>query len=350
MKKVKNFFKKIWQFICDLYRPSEWMVHGWIWRGAVIVGSIVCFSLLWMFYCSKEPAQIDVKQAQERFLTQGQKPVVGSAMVGTTIEMIDTLLDKRGGFLDNDKLSPALFMDNIPNWERGVVTLLRETTQSLRNDFSRSQSQSAQLAFLERADNDMRISTTAWLLPSAESRYKDARKALHSYIKELNDDDPNNAQFYARADNLTAYLELISKSLGDIGQRLSASVGDMLIISKEGTTYEGEGEGALVRNAKTSWWKIDNEFYYARGYCWGLLAELRAIRIDFASTLQKKGALASLDQIITELEKTQHTIWSPMILNGDGFGFVANHSLVMGSYISRANAAIIDLQQLLRNG
>ena len=31
---------------------------------------------------------------------------------------------------------------------------------------------------------------------------------------------------------------------------------------------------------------------------------------------------------------------SPMILNGSGFGLMANHSLVMASYISRANAPL----------
>ncbi len=33
-----------------------------------------------------------------------------------------------------------------------------------------------------------------------------------------------------------------------------------------------------------------------------------------------------------------------------GLGFLANHSLVMGSHISRANAAIIDLRRLLEDG
>jgi len=50
------------------------------------------------------------------------------------------------------------------------------------------------------------------------------------------------------------------------------------------------------------------------------------------------------------LEATQETVWSPMISNGSGFGFLANHSLVMASYISRANAAIIDLRSLLSQG
>ena len=44
------------------------------------------------------------------------------------------------------------------------------------------------------------------------------------------------------------------------------------------------------------------------------------------------------------------TVWSPIILNGTGFGLVANHSLVMGSHVSRANAAIADLRRLLEDG
>ncbi|MCH8177532.1 MAG: DUF2333 family protein, partial [Proteobacteria bacterium] len=43
-------------------------------------------------------------------------------------------------------------------------------------------------------------------------------------------------------------------------------------------------------------------------------------------------------------------LWSPMIMNGGGFGLFANHSLVMASYISRANAAVIDLRNLMEQG
>ena len=57
-----------------------------------------------------------------------------------------------------------------------------------------------------------------------------------------------------------------------------------------------------------------------------------------------------MQQIIRELEASQESIWSPMILNGDGFGLLANHSLVMANYISRANAALIDLNDLLSQG
>ena len=77
---------------------------------------------------------------------------------------------------------------------------------------------------------------------------------------------------------------------------------------------------------------------------------MRAIEIDFADVLEKKNAEVSLRQIIRELEATQQTVWSPLVLNGNGFGLVANHSLVMANYISRANAAVIDLTNLLSQG
>jgi len=52
-------------------------------------------------------------------------------------------------------------------------------------------------------------------------------------------------------------------------------------------------------------------------------------------------------QIIRELEGTQEPMWSPVILNGTGYGPLANHSLVMASYIRAPNAGVIDLRELL---
>ena len=77
---------------------------------------------------------------------------------------------------------------------------------------------------------------------------------------------------------------------------------------------------------------------------------MKAVETDFQGVLEDKNAEVSLRQIIRELESTQENLWSPMILNGSGFGVFANHSLVMASYISRANAAIIDLRELLSRG
>ena len=91
-------------------------------------------------------------------------------------------------------------------------------------------------------------------------------------------------------------------------------------------------------------------YFLRRGTTWALVELLRAVEIDFADVLKNKNAQASLRNIIRELEDTQQPIYSLMILNGDGFGMLPNHSLVMANYISRANAAIIDLRTLLAHG
>ena len=101
---------------------------------------------------------------------------------------------------------------------------------------------------------------------------------------------------------------------------------------------------------QTPWLEIDDRFYEARGAAWALVHMLKAAEVDFRAVLEDKNALVSLRQIVRELEATQETVWSPMILNGSGFGMLANHSLVMASYISRANAAVIDLRNLLEQG
>ena len=82
----------------------------------------------------------------------------------------------------------------------------------------------------------------------------------------------------------------------------------------------------------------------------GFTSLSKAVEIEFYDVLEDKNALVSLQQIIRELEATQQSVFSPMILNGSGFGMLANHSLVMANYISRANAALIELSELLNQG
>ncbi len=90
--------------------------------------------------------------------------------------------------------------------------------------------------------------------------------------------------------------------------------------------------------------------FEARGSVWALLHFMRAAEFDFADVLENKNATVSLRQIIRELEASLAPLRSPIVLNGSGYGIFANHSLVMASYLSRANAAVINLRELLAQG
>ena len=323
-------------------------------RGAIItiVVLLVLFSSL-AFYWDHEPDMFDVRQVTEQQISKLQTSgVTGSTTVATMITMADVLLHKRGGYLHNDIILPSVLMDNLPNWEFGVLVQIRDMARTLRNNLSRSQSQSTEDADLVKAEGQFYFDNDSWVLPETESEYQKGTDALKQYMFRLGDQQQQSAQFYARADNLRTWLSEVETRLGSLSQRLSASVGKRQLdtslagdIAATQSTYS-----ATEQEVKTSWTELDDVFYEARGTTWALLHLLRAVEVDFHDVLQKKNALISMQQIIRELEPTQDTLWSPVILNGSGFGTLANHSLVMGSHISRANAAIIDLRRLLEDG
>lgn len=336
---------KAWLF--DAEGRFYWRIIGVALGGYLVLAILV--GLVWSF----TPSGFDAKQEAQALAEQRQeKPVTGYTTTATLVKVAQTLLDKPGGYLHNDRLPPGLWLDNMRAWEFGVLVQVRDLARAMRKDFSRSQSQSREQIDLAEAEPRFSFNASSWMLPSSESQYRDGIGFLEAYLAKLADKQTPGAQFYARADNLNNWLGDVSTRLGSLSQRLSASVGQRRL----NTSMAGEvgteqaAEPMLEVEIKTPWLEIDDVFYEARGTTWALLHLLQAVEVDFETTLQKKNALISLRQIIRELEAAQQTVWSPVILNGTGFGVFANHSLVMANYISRANAAIIDLRELLAKG
>ena len=306
-----------------------------------------------MFWLNHEPDLFDpVEKAKLHAGAHGHADVTGTTTTSALLEVVDVLLNKRGGYMSNDIMPPWVFLDNVPNWEYGVLTQVRDLARVMRNDFSRSQTQSTEDPDLSEADPLFHYSSDRWFPPDTEGRYEKAMLSLEAYLTRLSDPTQPDAQFYARADNVSAWLGLVEKRLGSLSQRLSASVGqERLNTDLAGDTAATQSTASPQEvDVKTSWFEIDDVFYEARGSTWALIHFLRAMEVDFHDVLRKKNALISFRQIIRELESTQEPLHAPMVLNGSKFGAFANHSLVMANYISRANAAIMDLRFLLQQG
>ena len=324
---------------------STWLVAS--------IGAFLLYllgALLLGIHWSQPAEQSSIDDILATTAPSDKRPTIGNATVGTLIFITDTLLQKPGGYLTNDVTLPGLWLDNMPNWEFGVLVQARDLARALRKDLSRSQSQSTEDADLVIAEPALNYDSQKWF-PSAESSYNKALKSLQLYQIRLATSG-ENAQVYARADNLRNYLADVETRLGSLSQRLSASVGQ----TRFNTDLAGDPAASQAtpdvseRVIKTPWMMIDDVFFEARGSAWALLHILRAIERDFGAVLDNKNARVSLKQVIRELEATQQTVWSPTILNGSGFGIFANHSLVMASYIARAHAAISDLRALLTQG
>lgn len=319
---------------------------------AIVLGLYLLVALLVGWYWSSEPERFPVQQHVREAADASQRQIVnGYTTVQTLRKVASTLLDKPGGYLTNDIAPPGLWLDNMPSWEYGVLVQVRDLSRALRKDFARSQSQSTEDADLSKAEPLFNFDNRSWALPASESEYRNGIGYLDRYLARLSDPTPR-AQFYSRADNLNNWLGDVGTRLGSLSQRLSASVGRVRLDARVTPELEREGVKQVVEEARveTPWMQIDNVFYEARGQAWALSHLLRAIEVDFADVLAKKNAAISVRQIIRELEAAQEPLWSPMVLNGSGYGILANHSLVMANYISRANAAVIDLRNLLSQG
>lgn len=330
--------------------PTRGRLSWLVWLAGA-VGVVLMTALLVGWYWSQEPAFFSVQSQAKASAEQNQRPLVsGYTTVETLKTVAHTLLDKPGGYLSNDILPPGLWLDNMPAWEYGVLVQVRDLTRALRKDFARSQTQSTEDPDLAKAEPKFHFDNNSWAFPSSEDEYRQGIQFLDNYQARLATGKPSQAQFYTRADNLNNWLGDTATRLGSLSQRLSASVGQVRLSDQVLTEQGVEVQAVSEQTYETPWLKIDDVFYEARGQAWALAHLLRAVEVDFADVLAKKNATVSLRQIIRELEAAQEPLWSPVILNGSGYGMLANHSLVMANYISRANAAMIDLRQLLSQG
>ena len=239
--------------------------------GKLVVALLVVYLLITMvlgIYWSSEPDTFSVRDHTRTLAsTMDREPVTGFATTATMIRIAETLLDKPGGYISNDIAPPGLWMDNMPNWEYGVLVQLRDLSRAMRKDISRSQSQSAEDPDLTIAEPQFHFDSESWAIPSTENEYRRGINALKRYLNRLSDPAQADAQFFARADNLNNWLADLETRLGSLSRTLSESVGKASVSDAVANLNPDDplAEETGGEDVKTSWTKIDDVFYEARG-------------------------------------------------------------------------------------
>ena len=338
---------------------SEARSKGILWFFGTLAGITILVLFILGAWWGMEPETFDVNEEAVKRMeaTNSTSMPIGFVYTNTLAHMAEVLMEKPGGYISNDVAPPGLFLDNIRSWEYGALVMLRDGTTALRNHFARDQSQSIEDKDLSQAEPYFYYEPNSWALPSTESEYDKGVKFLHNYMQRLQNprSDQRRSQFYSRADNLWTYLEVVIKRLGGLSTRLTASTDRFagaagILYDPSGLTAPTNLEEKTKGVGRTPWLLIDDVFYEARGASWALLHILKAIKVDFADIILDKRAMNTLDNMIHALENALTPILSPMVLSGDGFGLFANYSLSMANYIARANAAALDLRDLMNKG
>ncbi|SEK87168.1 DUF2333 family protein [Halomonas daqiaonensis] len=304
----------------ELERPE----YGWIWKPLLVllvVYLVVCLGLgIWW---SQPPGSFDVEQAvsEQRGTDSGSPAARGAVTTAGLMTLIETLIDKPGGYLRNDIAPPGVWLDNMPAWELGVLTQARRLSSSL------PAMEQSSAPVLEGVHERLMGDSDEWLYPGTEARLKQALETLDGYLESLG--EGGEAAFGDQGQGLAAWLEAITGSLDDLGLRLSASIG-----SRDELRDLDINAEALP--ARTPWYRVDNVFFEARGQAWALMHLLKAVRRDQADMLASAGVTERWELLVAELERSQRRLWSPLVLNGSGFGIFANHSLVLANHVVRA--------------
>ncbi|MBB3189348.1 DUF2333 family protein [Halomonas cerina] len=313
-----------------LERPE----YGWIWKPLLAV--VVLYLLVTLalgIWWSRTPPAFEVEQAvAEQRGADGGVSARGTVTVASLMTVIETLLEKPGGYLRNDVAPPGLWLDNMPAWEYGVLQQARRLATALP---AMEQSQVDTLVTIQER---LQADSTSWLYPGTERQLEKALSGLDDYLGRL--EEHQETGFGHAGQGLVPWLEVMARDLDDLGLRLSASVGN-----PEALRYLDIEAGALP--AGTPWYRVDNVFYEARGQGWALMQLLKAMQHDQADVLEAAGVTSRWTLLLAELERSQRRLWSPMVLNGSGFGVFANHSLVLANHMVRARDLARELAERL---
>lgn len=302
-----------------LERPE----YGWIWKplvGLAVAYLVVVLALgVWW---SRPPAAVDVERAvAERRAAVGEPTATaarGAVTVATLMTLVDTLLDKPGGYLRNDMAPPGVWLDNMPAWEYGVLEQARGLASALPVMLDEEP------AMLGEVRESLAHHSRDWLYPGTEQQLAQAREGLGEMLAGFTGE---GAGFVADGEGLSRWLEQVAERLDAHSQRLSASVAEREMVRLLDVEALPD---------KTPWHRVDDVFFEARGSGWALLHLLDGVRRDHADLIAAADATARWERLRAELARTQRRLWSPVVLNGSGFGLFANHSLVMAHYLTQA--------------
>jgi hypothetical protein len=353
----------------EVKAKNAWTGNKWVKRSVRLIAGIALIIVTICMYISRIPPVFDVDvRARERAIRMGhidaestRRLPTGYTTVATTIELAEWLLDpRRGGYLSNDRFSPAIFVDNIRNFEYGMVIQLRDFVHSLRQDFSRSRAQSLEREELIEAEARFNFNHNSWIIPSTESQYREGIRFLEIYLNDIARSGPESRVFVARQDQLEGWLRRQQFRLGSFGFRMRQNAATYRFnpfLDRSDVVRELGGDdefAAFVEqydpNRMTPWHRRDDEFYEIRGSVFVMYHTMLALRTDYESILNDFNGMGLMNRILSELYAASSPMVSPVVLNGSEYGFVHNHSLTMAAHVAKAHLAIQDLRILLRGG
>ena len=222
-------------------------------------------------------------------------------------------------------LFPASILDNMPNFQIGIISAARDVSAALKQLQNINETQKQDL---KKAHQLLTYSPYVWLLskkgsfglaPSANAQYRKAAKSLQKFNVRQ--------EFVPAQADLSRILALFSRKL----RKITAQTED----------YQ--------REHADDWFdfKADDIFYYNRGYAFALWQIGRALGIDYKETILAADTYADWTFLISSLRQAAE--FGPLIVrNGSLQSITApNHLSTQNYYLMRALATTEKIRHVL---
>lgn len=254
--------------------------------------------------------------------------VPGEVYASTLAAVMDHELRSGTGWRPNDFVpwGPEVLADNNAHRQRGIILGVRETTRVLKDHLTKVSSTEYD-PNLVTADTSFRNDENRFMLPSAESRFRDGVQALRRYVDGLRTTPPTSKPLTGRN------VELI---------RLMQTWGDLLGDAHANLFKSQEADGGSIAP-----WRNDDYFYHAQGVAHVIHHVAQAIQAEYRADLAGRPTVQTLLQEVTASLGAAATMKPLIVLDGSTTGLFANHRRNLGAYIVDARQKLYSIREEL---
>lgn len=257
-----------------------------------------------------------------------------SQAVAAAIALIDLEVNERTWTANSPWFSPAALLDNMPNYQKGMIAALGRFAFELTDQIGRARGSSEADTDLQTAAGLLQYppyiwvwnpSISIWPRATSESQYRGALEALTSYNARL---AAGQAVFDARADNLQYTLDRIAADLGS-----SSAVIEHHVRTTAGFPFQSG---------------TDDIFYDVKGQMYAYYILLKGLQTDFAGVIKQRDLAKPWANMMASF-KSGIALRPNVVLNGaPDSDFVPCNLCGEGFYLLRARTQLREITNILR--
>ena len=279
--------------------------------------------MLWLHEIDDDP----------EFGLESSAPEGASQSVAVAADLIDREINTHRWTANDPFFMPASLLDNMPNFQMGIVQALSRFAVELADQVARTRGSSQIDRDLDTASGLLKYPGTVWIFDfrtsfaptaSSESQYRRAMAALRDYNRRLAE---GQALFDTRADNLQATLERMAADIGSSSAALDQQLGETSLLWPD--------------------LAADDVFYATKGRLYAYYLLLRALEVDFANVIAERGLQGLWGQMLASFRAaSQLQPW--VVVNGAPDSQLApSHLAAQGFFLLRGRTQLREITNIL---